>query len=155
MRTSTDVKVTDNVSISRALYNNVKTRETAMGAARVMQRALNILRDHVDIPDNLEVRVCTFRNQNVGGEYSNYHCTAAIKLRNFRSMITSLAHELVHSEQYNQGRLIWNGSNYMWQGEDCNNKGSTYDRYRNLPWEVEAFNRQSSLSYTVFEEMGI
>ena len=129
MRTATDVKVTKDVNVSRALYNN--DREKAQSAARVMQRALDILRNHLDLPTDLKVRVCTFRKSTIGGVYSNYEHTAGVTLRSYRGMISSLAHELVHAEQYHQNRLSHNGSVYMWNGSTVNNKRTTYNAYRN------------------------
>lgn len=155
MRTSTDIKVTANVNISRALYNDPKRRETARNAAIVMQRALDTLRTQLDLPADLTVRVCTFRGPHIGGQYMNHVKTAAVRLRKFRDMINSLAHELVHAEQYHQGRLEWTGNVYMWNGAPCRNRGTTYNAYRNLPWEAEAFARQTQLAYSVFETMGI
>ena len=52
-----------------------------------------------------------------------------------------IAHELVHAEQFNEGRLKWEGG-YLWKGVPTNKMGTTYSAYRQLPWEQEAFNRQ-------------
>jgi hypothetical protein len=35
---------------------------------------------------------------------------------------------------------------YQWNGEVNTNKGSTYNSYRNQPWEQEAFGRQKELA---------
>lgn len=63
-----------------------------------------------------------------------------------KSVVETIAHELVHAEQYNMGRLtngmhayrLWNGTPYQ--------PPRNYNEYRNLPWEKEAFDRQTELA---------
>lgn len=62
------------------------------------------------------------------------------------NVVETIAHELVHAEQYNMGRLanstsayrLWNGTAYQ--------PPRNYNEYRNLPWEKEAFDRQGELA---------
>lgn len=79
------------------------------------------------------------------------------------SMIETICHELVHAEQYHQNRLVQVGLNstrtaYVYSYRGRNETQSrmvnrvpklTYDQYRALPWEAEAFNRQVSLAQIV------
>jgi hypothetical protein len=70
------------------------------------------------------------------------------------SALEVLAHELVHAEQYMQGRLkkSWmkkKGWVHQWNGNVNTNRGSTYQAYRNQPWEMEAWSRQADLAEKV------
>jgi hypothetical protein len=75
-------------------------------------------------------------------------------------LIIALAHEMVHAEQYHQGRLkneyiSGKGWVHEWNSELNTNKGTTYRAYRNQPWEVEAFDRQEGLAKIVAAELGL
>ena len=81
---------------------------------------------------------------------------ASIRYRtNFKSMLETLAHELVHGEQFNTGRLKYkwsdNKSKWMayWEGKESNIT-TEYARYVKLPWEQEAFKRQEALAAMVY-----
>jgi hypothetical protein len=66
-----------------------------------------------------------------------------------------LAHELVHAEQYHQGRMDWNGGWNYWMGTRWStNQGTTYNAYRELPWEKEAWGRQEELAKEVDRALG-
>lgn len=59
-------------------------------------------------------------------------------------VLETVMHELVHAEQYHTKKLRWNGRQQEWKG--CRfRKPTTYEAYRRLPWEVEAFGRSPSL----------
>ena len=65
----------------------------------------------------------------------------------------SIAHELVHAEQYHTGKLKKKyvqkkGWLHHWNGTP-GKKGTTYKAYRDQPWEQEAWNRQMYLAEKV------
>jgi len=71
------------------------------------------------------------------------------------NVVTYLAHELVHAEQFKQGRMTWkpgmSTGQRLWNGTDYARPGiygpaRTYQDYRALPWEQEAFGRQDALA---------
>lgn len=70
-------------------------------------------------------------------------------------VLETLAHELVHAEQYYEGRLEMKVDDRRrrwvayWQGQPLSNKGTTYKKYLELPHEAEAFSRQKELADTV------
>jgi len=77
----------------------------------------------------------------------------------WESFFNTLAHELVHAEQFYQGRLetvfVKNkGWLHHWKGEINTSKGKTYNSYRNQPWEKEAFERSPILCRQVNEILG-
>jgi hypothetical protein len=66
-----------------------------------------------------------------------------------RRITETLAHEMVHAEQYNTGkmeRIPFNPHVRIWQGNPHPIQYRTYHEYRALPWEAEAFARQEELA---------
>ena len=81
-------------------------------------------------------------------------------MSHFFSLLNCIAHELVHAEQYYENRLDFTyvrgkGFLHMWNGDEINNKGTTYRAYRNQPWEIEAFSRQASLAEKVSDALDL
>jgi len=64
-------------------------------------------------------------------------------LPGFKDMAETLGHEMVHVEQYMTGRMTSDGYHRVWEGQKHDGRGTTYESYRNLPWEKEAFDRQA------------
>jgi hypothetical protein len=112
-----------------------------------------LIREMLDLPD----RVCiNFRplSRSLNGRYSSLTQQASVNCKlTPRSLMKTLFHELVHAEQYKTGKLkrelclkrrryvsLWAGQEY-----DFVNYRKNYDKYRSLPWEVEAFGRESEL----------
>lgn len=64
----------------------------------------------------------------------------------------TLLHELVHIEQFYQGRLKDAGPmHFKWNGRKMFIDASSLDAYNNLPWEVEASTRAKLLSEIIFK----
>lgn len=79
--------------------------------------------------------------------------------RTLNKMALTVAHELVHAEQYLSRRLDWDNkvSCFKWEGKVNKNKGSTHERYMSQPWEQEAYALQALyaakiISYIEIEE---
>jgi len=58
-------------------------------------------------------------------------------------VLRTLAHELVHVEQYIRGDLTWRDSGLLWKGDNCDPKGLL--NYYELPYEIEAYGREYGL----------
>lgn len=58
----------------------------------------------------------------------------------FEIVITTLAHECVHIKQYVMGQLEEKDSQNYWLGAEVDIRA--YDDYYNLPWEIEAYDRE-------------
>lgn len=57
-----------------------------------------------------------------------------------------LCHELIHVNQIVRGCLVGLPSGgVLWRGELYTDQGTDYDAHRQLPWEVEAYDRQNWL----------
>lgn len=64
----------------------------------------------------------------------------------------TLLHELVHIEQFYEGRLIDAGPmHFKWGGRKVLIDTSSLDIYNSLPWEREAIERASILKKVIFE----
>lgn len=64
----------------------------------------------------------------------------------------TLLHELIHIEQFYQGRLLDAGSmHFKWNGKKTLIDTSCLDIYNNLPWEREAIERAAMLEQVVFD----
>jgi len=61
-----------------------------------------------------------------------------------KKILDTIAHELVHAEQYKQGRLAWDSKKLvsLWNGK-FHKRGTTHQQYLDLPWEVEARERSA------------
>lgn len=107
------------------------------------------------IPDNVKFRICTFKGS-TRGCYSNDTKTVCISaLSEWSQIMKTLAHELVHAEQFHTKRLSHvkvprGGYRMAWNGA-IGSKGTTRNAYLNQPWEKEAFGRQEKLACQVFE----
>lgn len=70
-----------------------------------------------------------------------------------RRVLAVLAHELVHVQQYHQGRLRGKGASVIWEGKEVVLVKATgaggqaaFETYANQPWEAEAFERMDALA---------
>ncbi len=127
----------------------------------LIETVLPVLTDMLDFDPNVSIRIAGIKARNVRGTYNHTAKVATIDFR-LRDMETLevLCHELVHAEQYHQGRLqnVWDDRKscwrYSWSGQKTN-KGTTYRAYRKQPHEIEAFDRQGILAREVLKRLGL
>lgn len=157
----TDKRVNKDLRIYRSLQSFQKQYiRSADKAQRLVERTLPILRNMLKFDDKVCIRIACIKARNFNGYYNHTTKIAEIDFRiiNDMSILRVLAHELVHAEQYHQGRLVntWdarkNRYRFEWFGERTN-QGTTYKAYRNQPHEVEAWTRQESLAWDVVAEL--
>jgi len=99
-------------------------------------------KDYFDFDDDVEFHVRPVRG-NTHGWYRSRRKRIEIDPRyGTKKVLDTIAHELVHAEQYKQGRLAWDSKKLvsLWNGK-FHKRGTTYKQYRNLPWEIEARQR--------------
>tara|TARA_R110000824_G_C14763681_1_gene630109 strand:- start:57 stop:512 length:456 start_codon:yes stop_codon:yes gene_type:complete len=100
------------------------------------------LKEHFDFDDDVEFHVRPVRGTTYGW-YRNKKKKIEIDPRySAKKVLDTIAHELVHAEQYKQGRLEWDAAHRqsIWNGE-LHKRGTTHKQYRNRPWEIEARER--------------
>lgn len=158
MLKKTDRQVYPNVYMPlSAIYNPHYTPERADAIARMVQKALPVLKHILGLQSfNIKVRVCPIKRKNVNGIYYSTTSTAWVDFRRSpRGVLETLCHEMVHAQQYASGRLI-RGSNSrsLWDGQMIKDNPISYTAYRALPWEAEAFERQAGLANLVEAEIG-
>lgn len=145
---------------SGQVYYNKKFRRNAEIVNKIVQKAFPVATRLLDIPNDISFRVCNFKRGTTRARYRVTDRLVEISSQLDRyEMLTALAHELVHAEQYHQKRfetkwLNRRGWVNLWNGQICNNRGSTYQSYLKQPWEKEAFERQEIIAKQIVEEVG-
>jgi len=133
-------------------YYNKALRPKSDIVVLIIQKTLPEFIKLLNLPKGLAFRVAPIKAKRTRGVYVVGQQLAEIDPRQrAEDVLTTLAHELVHAEQYYEGRLKieylrGHGQVHMWNGEFITNKGSTYQAYRDQPWEKEAFERQVILA---------
>lgn len=139
--------------IGRKKYGDVKR------LALLVDQSIDIFRSLVDFREDITITLKPMRG------YANgiYDPNVDEVELDFRSgddfhLISVLAHELVHAEQYKQGRLNseWHHFGYTYRWYDTY-MYLTEQRYKTYipPWEQEAYERQDGLALVVCAELGI
>jgi hypothetical protein len=147
---NTDKQVAPHITMSlSAIYTHTNSANKIVEMVKI---ALPALRTLLHFDENVVIRVAPIKARNTNGRYYAGTKVAEIDCRlSVSRALEVLCHELVHAEQYFTGRLAWNGRTQYWNGESGYGRGSTYNAYRHLPWEQEAFGRQAQLAARVME----
>lgn len=115
-------------------------------AVELIRMVVPIARKLLDVPTHLEVHLKPTRRANA--YYSHYHQRVVIdprKCKTFPDIISALMHELVHAEQFKQGRLELSVRTMKWMGKPVVQETRNFEKYRAQPWEAEAFGREKEL----------
>lgn len=135
-------------------YGKYKARRSTIVAIMdLIEYNEPLIREMLDLPDNFSINFKPL-SRLLNGRYSSLFKEASINAKlSPRSIMQTLFHELVHAEQYHTGKLkrelcmkrrqyvsLWDGQEF-----DFVNFRKNYDKYRSLPWEVEAFGRETEL----------
>lgn len=159
---NTDIRAKsfETIYVSRQLvYGASKRTVPVKTAIALIDKTLPEFRKLLNLP-----KLLVFRISRIKGQYSGKYCSGdnvvlLSPLVKWDRLLETLAHELVHAEQYHECRLASvftsrKGWVHQWNGENNYNKGTTYKSYLNQPWEQEAFSRQKELSDKVIEMCG-
>lgn len=143
------IKISDSIRYGR--YQHMKAQAQAI--FNLIDRAMPHARKIMDLPDSLNFIIRPMGGKYNGGYNFRYKQIGLDPRRsNIGTILSTLMHELVHAEQYHTGKLTQtNLRTQLWNGEAVNNKGTTYEAYRKLPWEAEAFARQEVLAKQITE----
>jgi len=153
MYCKTDKQVTDNIWVSTDALN--KLPDNTRNIVNMIVQTLPAFKKLLRLSD-VKFRITKFKSRTLNGRYirGSKIIELSPKLK-FEQALVVLAHELVHAEQYNTGRLRqeWTSQGWtmFWNNNQSFVKGSTYLAYRNLPWEKEAFGREKELAEKVLE----
>lgn len=117
------------------------------------------IEQYITLPEDLSINFRPVRNA-----YGKAFYTKSVLFPNTKEYIVevdvrqdldtfkhTLLHELVHIEQFYQGRLKDAGStHFKWKGKKMLVDTSSMDAYNKLPWEVEANTRAELLMHIIF-----
>jgi len=122
-------------------------------AVKIVAVALPILKEVLDLPPGLKIRLASLKGR-WHGRYNSIQKTAVVDYINTkRSILEMLCHELVHAEQHHQKRLenrrVAGKWVSYWNGE------AVRAAYMDRPYEQEAYARQVELADLVINRVGI
>lgn len=117
-----------------------------VAAITLLKLVMPIAKKLLDLPDNLNVHLKPTKLANA----YYHHDTRRIvidprRCETYASIIAALMHELVHAEQFKQGRLSLGLRTMKWMGKPVKQVTRDYEKYRAQPWEAEAFGREKEL----------
>lgn len=141
----------DNVTIATSIrYGNYKRYyKTAQLQAEFTKMVLVYARKILELPEKgISVHIKPIRGNCNGNCNRFFLINMETRRRSMGDFLVVLMHELVHAEQYITGKLSGN----KWHGIEYK-RGSTYKKYRALPWEEEAWGRQEELAQQILRMM--
>ena len=169
---SSDRYIAPNVWVSAQIYFGSKRRlgssltkgeyRARLSAnAKLLSMALKEFRKYLNFSEDTTIRLASIRRSRVRGTavkglFNGETNIASIRYRiGFKGMLETLAHELVHGEQFHTGQLKykWSDNKSKWVAYWCgseNDLTTEYAEYVKLPWEAEAFKRQEGLAAMVY-----
>lgn len=156
-----DKRVQPHVFVAyHTMYKSAASRAAAVENARLVELALPHFRKLLNLPGTVRIRIAGIKGTIRGRYYSDTKFVLLDSALRGKKLLSTLAHELVHAEQYHTGKLtkcIVPGKGWMhqWEGSVINNRGRTYKAYRAQPWEVEAFARQEQLADQVWNTLTV
>lgn len=135
-------------SIAHGRYKYLK--DNAIRIAKVVRLAMPQAKKIMSLPDGIKVIIRPM-NIKIGGQYRSRLKVLELNARreNMNDVLVTLMHELVHAEQFLEGRLKYETDCFRWNGEKVYNRGKTLRQYLAQPWEIEAFSRQVPLAKEV------
>ena len=151
-----------NITLATSVrYGNYKQHlDSALFFIDVLKDSFNDIKQFIKLPRNLNIVFRTVRDAygrafyvkpNVFSESQQYVVEVDVR-QDLATFKNTMIHELVHIEQFYQGRLKDAGSmHFKWNGKKMLIDMSSLDIYNSLPWEVEANVRAELLSHVVFK----
>lgn len=151
-------------------YNKVKVPRYVVGRNKykgkeigplidLVNQSLPIFHSLVHFSDQLTVALKPM-HKTLLGVYDPNTDTVEAEYRHLDpfTLLSTVAHELVHAEQYYQKRFDseWHGNGYLYRWNDSYYTVIEKDYNKYLPpWEEEAFERQEGLALIVCAELGV
>lgn len=148
-----------NVEIATSIkYGNYKAYQSAANELeRFIDNATEHLGSMLTLPKFLTIKIRPIKGLTRGFfRFNDFDSWIELDPRySLRTIIDTLMHELVHCEQYTTGKLEFVNGGYKWMGARYQEAKPSvnYTRYRDLPWEEEAFTRQSVLAAEIINRI--
>lgn len=151
-----------NITIATSVrYGNYKQHlDSALFFIDILKDSFSDIKQFIKLPRNLNIVFRPVRDAygtafyvkpNVFSESKQYVVEVDVR-QDLATFKNTMIHELVHIEQFYQGRLKEDDSmHFKWNGKKILLDMSSLDIYNSLPWEVEANVRAELLSHVVFK----
>jgi len=137
------MKFTTATSIKYGNYKHLQ--HMVEKATEMVKRVLPKLRKEIDFKDDVEVHFRPIRGTTCGLAYQKKNLIQIDPRMKMVDLLEIVAHELIHNEQYKQGRLNLDGSKAVYEGKSYSKGKFGSKAYYNDPWEVEAYSRAAAL----------
>jgi len=153
-----DKHIGGGIYLAASCLLNKRYRSKALEIATLVNRSVHQFRKYLNFPKDVKIRIAPIKGS-VNGRYSSSSKTIELDCKmKWDKALEVFAHELVHAEQYYEGRLKHTyvqgrGFVHSWNGSKNFSKGTTYRAYRNQPWEQEAWSRQAELAEKVCSDL--
>jgi hypothetical protein len=145
---------------SSVRYGNYKEHYlNALFLSDILKEKYQTIQDYIDLPKCIKIVFRPVRaafgrafylKSNV--ERNRQYIVELDVRQDTATFKNTLLHELIHIEQFYQGRLLDAGSmHFKWNGKKTLIDTSNLDAYNNLPWEREAIERSAKLEKVVFD----
>ena len=143
------------IFVSQMVRYKKNLANNAVKVVTAIETTLPAFKEILTLPDNLKFRICTFKGRTKGCYIYETRTVCLTAMPKWENVMLTLAHELVHAEQFYTGKLEHvkvprKGYRMAWNGA-VGSKGTTHNAYLNQPWEKEAFGRQQELASRVLE----
>lgn len=124
-------------------YGNYKQTclERVEKVKALIRHYMSAFKQEFDFDKNVVVHFRPIKGSTLGRAFDSKNLIEIDPRYSYKNIIETIAHELVHSEQYKQGRLKHKPGNVSLWNNRLVSRGTTYKQYLALPWEVEARKR--------------
>ena len=139
------------IYVSSQVFYDKELYAKAAKQIKFIKKSLKFYKALISLPKGI-----TFRLGSVKGSVNGYYVGKSkvlgldVKLLDYALV---LSHELIHASQFYTKKLNVKQGTFYWNGSKVGRKGTTFNSYRNQPWEVEAYDGQADLTRKVLEAM--
>ena len=144
--------------VSSVRYGNYKEfLERAKVFEMLIQKSELRIRKYINLPEKVKIILRPIRDV-IGSaatyrvKTQNYYSVEIDVRQNLDEFCDTLLHELVHIEQYFEGRLKLKSELFysINEGRKIRLVSHKSDEYNNLPWEKEATKRAAKLKHIIY-----
>lgn len=151
-----------NITIATSVrYGNYKEHyQNALAFVDIVTKSYKNIKEFVKLPKNTFIHLRPVRDAHgrafylkseTGSSTKDYIVELDVR-QDIDTFKNTLIHELIHIEQFYQGRLKEAGPmHFKWNGKKMLIIESDLDLYNALPWEIEANTRADILFKVVYE----
>ena len=135
------IKKQNNLFVTDAAWYHKTDSNKVRVLAFYAEKVLPAIREFLNLEEKdgyVVIGHCKAKSTN--GYWVPYKKEARVDPRAYslKSFVETIAHELVHAQQYAQGRLKQDRGIYSWNDKVVGKHPTTHAKYLALPWEIEA-----------------